>query len=192
MRCSLVRLKQLQQLLPTQPMPVLKTQVHYQIKSDFVARAKAAGRSESELLRLLVLQEIAAEPRTESKVSPDPQNAQIKPMTVRLPAFLHAATVERAAARGMAPSRWIAALVQSNLCQTPVMTERELVVLQESSRELAAIGRNLNQIARAMNTFHALDRVPQAMLSMLTDAVQENRSAIRDLVRASEQAWECE
>jgi hypothetical protein len=40
------------------------------------------------------------------------------------------------------------------------MTDQELAVLQASDRELAAIGRNINQIAKALNeAFHETERV---------------------------------
>lgn len=92
----------------------------------------------------------------------------------------------------MAPSRWIAALVQSNLTADPVMTGAELAVLQASARELAFIGRNLNQIAKTINAKMITDAEPATieMLTALGAAIQENRAAIRALVRASQGAWE--
>lgn len=91
----------------------------------------------------------------------------------------------------MAPSRWIAALVQSNPTADPVMTGAELAVLQSSARELAAIGRNLNRITEAINA-KITDAEPATieMLTALGAAIQENRAAIRALVRASQGAWE--
>lgn len=90
----------------------------------------------------------------------------------------------------MTPSRWAASLIQSNLTGQPVMTKVELAELQTSSRELAAIGRNINQIAKALNeAFYETERVRLDTLAELSKAVAENRSAIRALVRASRNAW---
>lgn len=74
----------------------------------------------------------------------------------------------------MAPSRWIAALVQSNPTADPVMTGAELAVLQSSARELAAIGRNLNRITEAINA-KITDAEPATieMLTALGAAIQK-------------------
>lgn len=173
-------------------MPVLKAQVDEDVKASFVKRAKAAGLSESEFLRSLVLREIGKD-MEERPVEPDPENAALVRMTVRMPGFLTAAVEQRGKAKGMVPSRWVAALVQSNLRREPVMTDAELAALQESNRELAAIGRNINQIARAINeAFHQTERVRLDKLAELAQAIKENRGAIRSLVRASQHAWDAE
>ena len=96
----------------------------------------------------------------------------------------------RAKRRGLAPSRWISALVQTALMKEPVLTEAELLVLEESNRELAALGRNLNQIARALNVaFHETERVRLDLLGELKAAIEDNRKSILALVRASRGAW---
>jgi hypothetical protein len=174
-------------------MPVLKTAVDEDLKANFVSRAQARGCSESELLREIVLREIEGENASNSPVAPNPETADLRPMTVRLPGFFMDATQRRAKAKGMAPSRWVAALVQSNLMREPVMSEAEIAALQESSRELAAIGRNINQIARAINeAFHQTERIRLEKLAELAQAIQENRTAVRALVRASQNAWEAD
>lgn len=90
----------------------------------------------------------------------------------------------------MAPSRWISSLVQVNLMQQPVLTDVELLKLEENIRELAALGRNLNQIAKALNAaFHETDRLKLEHLLRLRDAIQANRDTINELVRASRGAW---
>ena len=90
----------------------------------------------------------------------------------------------------MAPSRWISSLVQTALMKEPVLMEAELLALEESNRELAALGRNLNQIARALNTaFHETERVRLDLLGELKGAIDDNRKRILALVRASRGAW---
>jgi hypothetical protein len=65
-----------------------------------------------------------------------------------------------------------------------------LNALHASTRELAALGRNINQIARALNAaFYEKDRVKLAQLDALRQLIDRNRAAIRNLVRASQQAW---
>jgi ABC-type uncharacterized transport system ATPase subunit len=71
------------------------------------------------------------------------------------------------------------------------MAAQEIQALLASSRELAALGRNINQIAHALNSaFHETERVKLEQLAAVHGAVLENRAAIRALVRASQNAWD--
>ena len=73
------------------------------------------------------------------------------------------------------------------------MTKKELAVLRESNRELAAIGRNVNQIARTLNeSFYKVESVRLEKLEELRKEIIENRKAIQALIRASENVWEVE
>lgn len=178
-------------------MPVLKTLVETEIKTRFRNMAKARGLSESELLRAVVLAATGQDKGTEQPTQPDPDNAEADRMTVRMPRFLMEATKARAKTKGMAPSRWITALVQSNLTGKPVMSDAELAVLQACARELVATGRNINQIAHAINLANTIHPgsfekswLPLEKLEEVRIIVAKNRAAIRVLVRASQSAWE--
>ncbi|MDG5827074.1 plasmid mobilization relaxosome protein MobC (plasmid) [Xylella fastidiosa subsp. pauca] len=164
-------------------MPVLKTVVEPETKTSFRSMAKARGLSESELLRAVVLAVTGQDTDTDTSLEPYAEKAEkvdIDRMTVRMARFLLEATKERARSKGMAPSRYVAALVQSNLTKQPVMTEEEIKVLLASNRELAAIGRNINQIAHVLNSaFHETERVRLDKLAELHQALVENRAAIR-------------
>ena len=179
-------------LRPKLPMLVLKTLVETETKTRFRNLAKTRGLSESELLRSVVLV-VTGQDAADQPIKPKAENTELERMTVRLPGFLMEAAKQRGKSKGMAASRWVAALVQANLTGKPVMTDKELAVLQASNRELAAIGRNINQIAKALNeAFHETERVRLDTLAALNQSITENRAAIRSLVRASQQAWEAE
>jgi hypothetical protein len=90
----------------------------------------------------------------------------------------------------MSFSRWISALVQSNLTRHPVLTETELLAIEASTRELAAIGRNINQLARALNeTYFQTERIRLDRLNELSRNITQTREAIGALVRASRNSW---
>jgi hypothetical protein len=174
-------------------MPVLKTLVETETKTRFRNLAKTRGLSESELLRSVILVVTGQETDADQPIKPEAENRELERMTVRLPGFLMDAAKQRGKSKGMAASRWVAALVQANLTGKPVMTDKELAVLQASNRELAAIGRNINQIAKALNeAFHETERVRLDTLAALSQSISENRAAIHSLVRASQQAWEAD
>ncbi|MEY3201972.1 MAG: hypothetical protein RIR70_1522 [Pseudomonadota bacterium] len=171
-------------------MPTLIARVEPATKARFRAMATARGLTESELLRAVVLA-VTGEDQPPAPATPATAEAsEAGRLTVRLPRFLLDATKSRAQSQGMAPSRWVAALVQSNLASKPVLTAGELMELRASNRELAALGRNLNQIARALNeSFHQTDRIKLETLDGLAQAIEHQRQTIRALVRASQQAW---
>lgn len=174
-------------------MPVLKTLVEPEIKKRFQSIAKAQGMSESELLRAVALVVTGQNNSDEQLVEPSAEKADINRMTVRLARFLMEGVNARAKIKGMAPSRWVAVLVQSHLIGQPVMTDDELAALKASNRELAAIGRNINQIAKVLNeTFHETERVKLEKLAELSQTIEKNREAIRALVRASQNSWEAD
>jgi hypothetical protein len=179
--------------MPIRP-AVLKARLDAETKAAFSRRATARGLSESELLRAVVLAEIRdGAPTAPAPAEPDSERTDVERLTVRLPAFLLDAVKARGAACGLATSRWIAALVQSNLTRQPVLTDDELSAVQAANRELAAVGRNLNQIARALNeAVQGAERVRLDTLAELAAAIERDRQAIRALVRASRQAWKGE
>lgn len=157
----------------------------------FQAMAKARGLSESELLRALVLAvDQEGEVSAVQPVRPELDKLDQERMTVRMPRFLMEAVNARGKLKGMAPSRFVTAMIQSNLTRPPVMTAQELNALLATNRELAAIGRNLNQIARSLNQApHESERVKLDSLKELKQAIKKNINAIGGLVRASNNSW---
>ena len=96
---------------------------------------------------------------------------------------------ERAAARGVPSATYVAALVRSHLRRiTPLMKE-ERHSLERVVGELTAVGRNLNQIARALNVGQSVaprrDDV-QAMLRVCGAL----RDHVKALLAANEKSWD--
>jgi hypothetical protein len=173
--------------------PVLKASVSSDIKERFQAAARQRTLSESEFLRRAILTAMGEDTGRAQPIESDAGKTGSARLTVRMPQFMIDAATHRAAGKGMAVSRWIAALVQSNLLQQPVLTDCELEALGASSRELAAIGRNINQIAKVLNAApHETDRLRHDTLAELLRSIADNRSAIRALTRASLNSWEAE
>ena len=177
-------------------MPVLKTFVDEDIKQRFQQHSLDKGLSESELLRSIVMEVLLNNPFNESEkpdLTLDFEKTETERITVRMPGFLLEAAKEKGREKGMATSRWIAALVQSNIAKNPVMADQELITLKATIRELTAIGRNINQMARALNeSRNNVDKVNLDTLYFLGDSLKRNLSAVRELVRASQHVWEAE
>lgn len=174
-------------------MPTIIARVEKATKAHFRSMAMERGLTESGFLRAVILAVAGEDSGIDQPVEPIAGRAKVYRMMVRLPMFLVDAARARAQSKGMAPSRWLASLAQSNLMRQPVMTDDELITLRSSNRELAAIGRNLNQIVRALNNdFDGRERVEREMLEGLRQEVASIREIICALVRASQQSWEAD
>lgn len=113
-----------------------------------------------------------------------------------IPEFLRDLYARRAKEDGFKPATWVSYLVQQTLMRGVVITDAELAIVRESSRELAAVGRNLNQIARAINEEVAMGRNLSAAgqlrmqhLDALKEAIEVSRTRIDDLVAHRNRAW---
>lgn len=72
----------------------------------------------------------------------------------------------------------------------PVMNDAELIALLANLRELSALGRNINQMSRSLNqNFHSTEQIRLEALAKLNLIVEENKHAVRSLVRASQSSW---
>ena len=179
-------------LSPTAPKQgMLRARVDIHVEEAFAALAKQRGIKTSDLLRSLVLAEVGAGGPPIGHVKPEPENSEVNELRVRLPAFLFDAAKARAKMRGMPPGRWAAALVQSNLSRHPFLNDDEINSVNMTNRELAAVNRNINQIALRLNeAFYDTERVRIDSLAELTNNIVRTRNVIRVLVRTSRQGWE--
>ncbi|MCX2694489.1 plasmid mobilization relaxosome protein MobC [Pseudomonas sp. DCB_CB] len=167
----------------------LIARVEDDVKNAFEARAKSSGLKPSELLRQLVLKELGLRV-DETPLAVTEASAKVERVTVRIPSFILSRAAERGKLKGMPVSRWIGSLVQSNITKQPVMTENEINLLRAVTRELAAVGRNVNQIARHLNA--ALDyggRVDLNAIDRLPTSISNTRKAIHMLIKTSKQSW---
>lgn len=158
-------------------------------KSQFEVIAKHRNLSPSELLRRLILVEIGKNEAFDT-VKPVPQRVGTTRLTIRLAEFLMDSVKLRAESKGMANSRWISALVQSHISNAPVATEKEAMMLRAIVRELSAIGRNVNQIARHLNaTPNDNWQVDLDALSELPKKIEIAKQKIRIVLKATWQGW---
>lgn len=162
-------------------------------KQDFIKMANNHGLCESQLLELIINKAINSETEIEilhhGKVLTK-TDTDIKQITVRIPSFIMTAAQERAKAQGMATSRWIKSLIQSNLITPPVMIDCAILALEKSDRELAAVGNNLNQIARRLN--ESIINVESVRIEIIEEVRREVKSvrlAIDELIRVSCNGW---
>jgi len=143
----------------------LKTHVSPEMKLQARSVADREFLSEAAWLKRLVIREIRARNDASGAESDLPRSENIpgetsvasgnsgagKPMLVRLTVEDRLLLDARAEARGMRPATYASVLLRSHLRQLTPLPKDELLALKRSIAELGSIGRNINQIARAVS-----------------------------------------
>ena len=135
----------------------LSTWVSADLKERFATAAVLQGLSESALLKRLVEQMLAGAGSEFAKVERPTPIARDARVTVRLVPDDSLLLRERAAARGMPAATYVSSLVRAHLRSLAPLPREELLALKRTVAELGAVGRNLNQIARAANQGERVD-----------------------------------
>jgi hypothetical protein len=182
---------------------VLKTTVSSDVKARVKAITDRELLSEATWLKRLVVREVRAcgvenvevceRGRVEGGRQADGERggsgACGKPLFVRLRREDRLLLDARAEARGMRPATYASVLLRAHLRQLTPLPKDELLALKRSIGELAAIGRNINQIAKAANDG---GRVPgsvreefRAMLKICV-ALRDNTKA---LLKSNVTSW---
>lgn len=145
------------------------------------------------LIKLYVLN--SAEKRKGSQPIEQPESeADLKPVkfTVGLPDFVIKGVTKRAGLYGLNPTVYIRSLLAANLTHRPILVKNQVDELRAANRELASIGRNLNQIAKTMNQAVDLkvrDRVNYQHIVELRAGIEKQKEAIYKMVAESNNVW---
>ena len=95
-----------------------------------------------------------------------------------------------ALAEGFSVTRWLSALVRARLTGTGQYGQHELEVLATSNMQLLKIGRNLNQIAKALNTAPHERRVYRIdLIEELDTQIKEQTRLVSDAMTANVERW---
>lgn len=158
---------------------------------QLTALAKASGQSNYAFAKALIKEQIEKRGNAEEIIAKEPVgDFEMVTATITLPDFIKKAVVLRAKTIGMKTSPYIAAVLQAQTLRKPMLRHNEVQALVLSQRELSAIGRNLNQIARALNDkFTESDRIKLNLLTDLKDKIEVQKDAISAVLRASLRSW---
>lgn len=181
---------------------VIRARVTAETKREIAATAARESLSESAWLKRLLVREMQAtrDPAATLVVSRRADGGRRygarkgspcdRPVLVLLQPEDRLLLDARAEARGMRPATYVSVLTRSHLRRLAPLPKDEMLALRHSIGELAAIGRNINQIAKAAN--HG-GRLPgsvreefRAMLK-ICEALRDNTDA---LLMANITSWE--
>jgi hypothetical protein len=108
------------------------------------------------------------------------------PLYLRLSKSEVAEIRQRAQPEGITPQDWVRKLVRTALHNTPQFTRDEENALLQSNRELAHLGRNINQIAHQLNiSLSETDQINAARLEALAKSIESHREKVSSLINAS-------
>jgi predicted DNA-binding protein len=168
--------------------------VHLRVTQETKVRLRALaqreGRTESALLKQLlgvmlrsVGDDVLAEPRR------DEGGIRQARLTVRLQPSDQILLRNRAAARAMPAATYVSVLVRAHLRSLTPLPKDELIAIKRSIAELAAIGRNINQIAKVANEgggFPGSVREEFRAMLRICEALRDNTKA---LLKANLRSW---
>lgn len=96
---------------------------------------------------------------------------------------------ERAAARGMAPATYASWFLRAHLRNLAPLPNAEIAALEAAIDELAAVGRNLNQIAKAANSGARPTGPSREELRTIVKVCEALRDHTRRLLQANLISW---
>lgn len=127
------------------------------LKEQWDAHCKKKGESQQALIRALMRYIIQDEMPPEvrrwiaEQTEGEADNGPKERLEVRFTPTEFQGITTRAEAEGCSPQRWVINCVRASLTHEPQFTMETTKALWESSYQLRAIGRNLNQIAKRLN-----------------------------------------
>jgi hypothetical protein len=160
-------------------------------KASFRLLADRQQLTESALLKRMIFLTVESAGACSGDVLPKPVSRQARQarLYVRLHAEDQLLLRERAAARQMAAATYASVLLRAHLRSLQPLPKEELMALKRSIAELGAIGRNLNQIARAANQGGRVEPIRDDLRAFLKvcEALRDN---VKGLIKANVKSWE--
>lgn len=168
----------------------LMTWVTREVKGRFATHAQSQGTTVSALLKRLVdaslMPATVVNPQSPDVVESVSASGRL---SIRLRSDDLLLLRERARAREMPTSTYVSLLVRSHLRAVTPMPTAELAALKRSTAEIGAIGRNLNQIARALNQGEHPNGPTKADLYALLRALNGLRVHIKAIINSNLESW---
>ena len=148
-------------------------------KQAWLDYCEANGTTSSAAFRQIVQSLLAKQDQAQALTiaDNDPEKATVRKKISLTPS--EAERVESVAkVEGFSSTRWIVALIRARLTGTPQLGQQELEALAQSNLQLLKIGRNLNQVARALNTS------PEAQRTFRVDGIEKLHGLIERHAKA--------
>lgn len=165
--------------------------VDEETKQRFASLARREGLSESALLRRTIVLMLQSTRVDEGIALDSPKRIpRGSRLTIRLSPDDKLLLRERAATRAMAGATYVSVLVRSHLRRLAPLPKEELLALKRSVAELGAIGRNLNQLARAANQTSKAAGLRIEDLRAILRVCEGLRDHVKGLLKRNVESWD--
>lgn len=181
----------------------VKARLSLALKQRVKALSEGQLLSESAWLRQLIVRELLTADRAGASVPTSPIAAVDRHRNraderrqrcanriyVRLRQEDHLLLQARASARGLRCATYVSALTRCHLRQVTPLPKDEFLALKRSISELAALGGNLNQIARAANESGRMPGSAREEFRAMLKICEALREHVKALLKANEISW---
>lgn len=165
----------------------IQCRVTPQVKALLRSLALREGLTESALIKRLLGVML---PASSSSVLEIPHRPlRDRRLCVRLERGDRLLLQERARARRVPSATYVAVLVRSHLRDLTPLPKEELLALRRAVAELSALGRNLNQIARAVHSGERVAGPDREDLKTMLRVAAALRDHVKALLLANAKAW---
>jgi len=159
-------------------------------KEALRAAAQRQQLTESALLKRMIemMLQMAVAPAV-AAVTADACSARPTRLYVRLAPVDWDLMRERASARAMAPARYASILIRAHLRDLAPLPKHEYLALKQSVAELAALGRNFNQLARVGNQAGQAPTPAKSDLMAVLKVCEALHERTKALLSANVNSW---
>lgn len=182
-------------------MATIGAAVDEQTKQAFEARAAARALTASKLAARLIAEFLDRETSGGTTAAPGlllpaservmaRRGAKTEQVFVRLEPFYFDELGRLAAERDWYRGTYLANLLYVHVDKRPILCADEINAVRQVARQLADIGRNINQVARQLNT--SMDNAHQAMaldMELVKMLVDVEVATVKELVFANLKTW---
>ena len=167
----------------------ITTWVSQKTKERFAALSRRRDVSESALLKHLIELTLQTTNTEEQAATVDMSAKRVTRFSIRLRPDDQLLLRERAVARGMPSATYVSVLVRAHLRSLSPLPKEELLALKRVVSELGAVGRNLNQLARAANQGERVSGPARDDLRALLKVCEGLRDHVKALLMANIRSW---
>ncbi len=140
-------------------------------------------------LRLAMDRRATRAPVPRLRVTPRRERATDR-MELNLTTSELAALKKMAGHEGYLPTKWLVAMIRTKLTGQPHVGQPELERLTRSNQQLLALGRNLNQIAKVLNTSpQNRDAFRVEVITELSRVIRAHIDKVSDVLRGTVERW---
>ncbi|POP74514.1 plasmid mobilization protein [Pseudomonas syringae] len=178
----------------TRDSAVYRVRIPAELKSEWEAHCEKKGSSQHGVIRALMRYVIQDDMPPDVKnwisgqIAGEPDEGPKQRLEVRLTPSEHREILARSEAEGCSPQRWVINCVRASLTNQPQFTMEATKALWESSGQLRAIGRNLNQMAKKLNE-GGTEFLTYEEIITLSNYIYRHTEIVAELQDASLSRW---